>query len=781
MAEFTSRLSPNLTAKAIVPVAKDTSGVSQILGQGVSNLFQMGANIQKGLSDKAERQEESNVKALEDQIAGASLAADFERQDMLAQAVETQQAAQSGQVDRSSAEINLRSTVQTLLNHNPEYAAEIYDYLKESGIESQVFRPLRMQQAREEAIYEAETTRRSEAIVLGRQIYGSNLSDQEALSLGETLQNRIQIQSLATEEAERIARRMEAGEKISNIERTSVYRTNTQNLTLDLDLAASSILNDPDFNRYISNDPTMTPQERSGWIQTVTANMTAFKAEARRLRANDRISQEQMENVVSHADSYMQMIEDLQGKPQEEVTAMLEFIKSQNDYILENSAGPLFALQRAGFIPPELITHLFTSGENEAYASALSDALAAGISVMSPFMQGVAPPQTEEEMDLGLTELNSGLSFDLGTILGQRARQTSLAVIDTAAQVPTFEVNPLRAANMLEAGMSTGFQTTLTSSEDRSVLLNMARKALTGARSTGPGWGGASRGAEGTWETRLLSVTTLPGSAVAPENNGLKYDESTGQFVWVSGVSSYQFSPVGRAEVMSSTPTRPQQAAMDTLNRGLEYFGSMMVEEGYATDINHAKGLLTGTNTAPPLGGPFVGSITETEQAEQPQAALDAIGPMLQNSALSSRPDSMEAQELRQIQTRIDQFEGQGDYNKLWNNSEVNPESVMAGVMVSELTFAELDQLEEAYGAEVQETNPDQGVFATPMGRYQIVGTTRRELAQQMGLPPTTKFTPQVQDLMFERLVGRRRQQAMNSDLTFEQALQLEWPGLTRG
>jgi muramidase (phage lysozyme) len=97
------------------------------------------------------------------------------------------------------------------------------------------------------------------------------------------------------------------------------------------------------------------------------------------------------------------------------------------------------------------------------------------------------------------------------------------------------------------------------------------------------------------------------------------------------------------------------------------------------------------------------------------------------------------------------------------------------------LTFAELDQLEEAYGAEVQETNPDQGVFATPMGRYQIVGTTRRELAQQMGLPPTTKFTPQVQDLMFERLVGRRRQQAMNSDLTFEQALQLEWPGLTRG
>lgn len=779
MAEFTSRLSPNLTAKAVVPVAKDTTGVASILGQGVSNLFQMGINIQKGMSDKAERQEEANVKALEDQIAGASLAADFERQDMLEQAVQTQQAAQSGQVDRSSAEINLRSTVQTLLNHNPEYAAEIYDYLKESGIESQVFRSLRMQQTRDQEIYEAETARRSEAITLGRTIYGADLSDQEALSAGETLQNRIQVQTLATEEAERIARRAEAGEKISNIERTVLHRTNTQTLTFELDTSASSVLNDPDFTRYVTNDPTMSPQERAGWIQTVTTKMTAFKAEARRLRANDKISQQQMDNVIAHADSYMQMVEDLQGKPQEEVTAMTEFLQSQRDFILEESAGPLLALQRGGFIPADLITYLFTSEENDAFASALSDALASGVSVMNGFMQGERPPQTEEEMNLGLVELNSGYSFDLSSILGQRARQTALSVIDTAAQVPTFEVNPTRAANMLEAGMSTGFQTTLTSSEDKSVLLNMARKALTGARSTGPGWGGPSRGAEGTWETRLLSLTTAPGSVVAPENNGMKYDESTGQFIWVSGLATNQFSPVGIAPVPSSIPTRPQQAAMDTLNRGLEYFGAMMVEEAYATDINHAKGLLTGTNTAPPLEGPFVGSITATEQASQPQAALDVMGPLLEASPLSSRPNSPEAMELRTLQARIDQVEGQGDYNKLWNNAEVDPESVMAGVIVSEMTLAELDQLEEAYGAEVQETN--EGVFSTPMGRYQIIGTTRRDLAQQMGLPPTTKFTPQIQDLMFEILVERRRQQAMNSDLTFEQALQLEWAGLKNG
>jgi hypothetical protein len=41
------------------------------------------------------------------------------------------------------------------------------------------------------------------------------------------------------------------------------------------------------------------------------------------------------------------------------------------------------------------------------------------------------------------------------------------------------------------------------------------------------------------------------------------------------------------------------------------------------------------------------------------------------------------------------------------------------------------------------------GYKATPMGRYQFVGTTLAEVASRMGLPDDTVFSPDVQDKMF--------------------------------
>lgn len=94
----------------------------------------------------------------------------------------------------------------------------------------------------------------------------------------------------------------------------------------------------------------------------------------------------------------------------------------------------------------------------------------------------------------------------------------------------------------------------------------------------------------------------------------------------------------------------------------------------------------------------------------------------------------------------LDRFEGGGDYNALFGfaNREGGP---FSGVKVSEKTIGELKSF--ADGEYADYSRNQLGYKATPMGRYQFVGTTLASVAQRMGLSDDTVFTPEVQDQMF--------------------------------
>ena len=99
----------------------------------------------------------------------------------------------------------------------------------------------------------------------------------------------------------------------------------------------------------------------------------------------------------------------------------------------------------------------------------------------------------------------------------------------------------------------------------------------------------------------------------------------------------------------------------------------------------------------------------------------------------------------------IDRFEaGSGGYDTLFGQAQ-RAGKPFEGTRVSEKTLGELYDFSNtsgAYGAYVKGANP-KGVLATPMGRYQFVGTTLKDVAKKMGLPDDTVFNKETQDSMF--------------------------------
>lgn len=123
----------------------------------------------------------------------------------------------------------------------------------------------------------------------------------------------------------------------------------------------------------------------------------------------------------------------------------------------------------------------------------------------------------------------------------------------------------------------------------------------------------------------------------------------------------------------------------------------------------------------------------------------------------------------------MDRTEGGGNYDTLFGHSQrFNGE--FQGVRVSEMTIGELSQFSSTSGQYGQWVKGQVGRVATPMGRYQIVGTTLRETAERMNLGPDTVFTPEVQDAMFHHLAtqalsGKTSQEAKRA------AMRATWEG----
>lgn len=95
----------------------------------------------------------------------------------------------------------------------------------------------------------------------------------------------------------------------------------------------------------------------------------------------------------------------------------------------------------------------------------------------------------------------------------------------------------------------------------------------------------------------------------------------------------------------------------------------------------------------------------------------------------------------------LDKYEGGGDYDTLFGFS--NNGGAFDGVKVSQMTLGELKEFSNVNGKYGQWVKNKIGRVATPMGRFQFVGTTMKQVQKEMGLPDDTVFDEKTQNDMF--------------------------------
>lgn len=103
----------------------------------------------------------------------------------------------------------------------------------------------------------------------------------------------------------------------------------------------------------------------------------------------------------------------------------------------------------------------------------------------------------------------------------------------------------------------------------------------------------------------------------------------------------------------------------------------------------------------------------------------------------------------QEIQQGIFAGESGGDYNALFGYQN-RPGGIFSDVKVSEMSIADILDFTNpsgAYGQFVANTRPDPEMgVATPVGAYQVVGTTLRDAVKKLGIDASQKFDKATQD-----------------------------------
>ena len=131
------------------------------------------------------------------------------------------------------------------------------------------------------------------------------------------------------------------------------------------------------------------------------------------------------------------------------------------------------------------------------------------------------------------------------------------------------------------------------------------------------------------------------------------------------------------------------------------------------------------------------------------------------------------------LQKLIDKKEGAGDYSTLFGFSQ-KPGKPFSGIDVSQMTIGEAIAFASPrgeYGQWVAKNN--KGQVSTPMGRYQIVGSTLEDVAKKMDIPMDTKFDKNTQDAIFIYL-AKRRLKGKKSMAAKRKAMRQEWAGFKK-
>jgi hypothetical protein len=100
---------------------------------------------------------------------------------------------------------------------------------------------------------------------------------------------------------------------------------------------------------------------------------------------------------------------------------------------------------------------------------------------------------------------------------------------------------------------------------------------------------------------------------------------------------------------------------------------------------------------------------------------------------------------LEYLKRNVFPGESGGDYNALFGYSN-RPGGQFAGVNLTDMTVGQAAEFSSPSGPYGQWVKGQVGRVATPMGAYQVVGTTLRAAMKGMGLTGNEKMTPELQD-----------------------------------
>lgn len=190
-----------------------------------------------------------------------------------------------------------------------------------------------------------------------------------------------------------------------------------------------------------------------------------------------------------------------------------------------------------------------------------------------------------------------------------------------------------------------------------------------------------------------------------------------------------------------------------------------------AADAQYMSAITGQPYTPPEQPKGFLSSILGGSKADNPGASgssmpkVDAAGNVAMPST-GGLPSSFLA--------AVDKTEGAGDYDTLFGHAQ--KDGPFAGTSVSSMPIRDVLAFTEPSGPYAQYVKGKVGRVATPVGKYQTVGTTLRSAVGALGLDPNAPYDRATQDRVASYL-ARQRIASADTLPGKIQALRAEWQG----
>ena len=152
------------------------------------------------------------------------------------------------------------------------------------------------------------------------------------------------------------------------------------------------------------------------------------------------------------------------------------------------------------------------------------------------------------------------------------------------------------------------------------------------------------------------------------------------------------------------------------------------------------------------------GSISAAPAPAAPEVTRDGLRviPVSENRIAGLNPgQAAEPMGWAELAPKIKARESGGDYDALYGFSN-RGDGPFAGTKVTDMTVDQAIQFSDPDGPYGQWSKQKLGYVATPMGAYQIVGSTLRDIKENMGLTGEEKMTPDMQEAMAKWLYQNR-------------------------